>query len=172
MKLKSLKKGRFLGNYVTNRKGSMKTFFKCILRTRKLPKCHKMAWEWLGKLRPWQQSKTDVLSLEELWGIPRQEIFLSSDETEPLLQTKVSGLKNMSVTRRAANPQYQTQMVSSVKRMNSITYSISPSSFRLCAVACSPLRHPVHPSTLVCSKSSVPGNVEVFILRRSCQGSS
>lgn len=47
-----------------------------------------------------------------------------------------------------------------------------PSSLRLCAVACSLLWHPMHLSALVCSRSPVPGNVEVFILRRSCQGSS
>lgn len=69
---------------MTNRKSSMKTFFKCILEKRKLPKSHTMVWEPLGKLRPWQKSKMDVLPSEELWGIPRQELFLSSDDTKPL----------------------------------------------------------------------------------------
>lgn len=38
------------------------------------------------------KSKVDVLPSEELWGVARQEIFLSSNEMEPQLKTEASGL--------------------------------------------------------------------------------
>lgn len=38
------------------------------------------------------KSKVDVLLSEELWGVARQEIFLSSNEMEPQLKTEASGL--------------------------------------------------------------------------------